>query len=493
MTDQPTMTAERSMTGEQSPSILIDGVWSTDGAEGWFTVSNPATEQPLAQVATAGAAIVDRAVRAARRAFPAWRDLGPHKRATLLQALARIVDERRDAIARIMTAEQGKPLDEARGEVSKVARTFEFYAGEAVRVLGQTIPNEEKGFLSLVEKEPIGVAAAIAPWNYPVELIGWKLGAALAAGCTLVIKPSEYTPLSAVALIECIGLAGFPAGVVNLIQGAGPTGAALVSHPDIDKIAFTGSVSVGEDIFRTMGGIKSVSLELGGNCPMVVGASADVEAAVAGAVRRGFRNMGQICIAVNRVYVHRSLYERFLAGLVEGAGRLSIANGLERPDADLGPMTNIDGIRKVERHVADARERGARLLCGGGRPDGFPHGFFFQPTVFADCTPDTLVMAEETFGPVLGVAPFDTLDEVIAEANAGPYGLAAYVYARDVGEIFTLTRALCFGSIAVNNVDAGIMNAPYGGRKRSGIGYEHGRESMEGYLALKHVRLRHGA
>ncbi len=478
---------------DRSRSFFIGGAWTGEGADGSFTVSNPATERPLAELGSAGKAVVDRAVEAARRAFPAWRDLGPYKRAALLRTLAAEVDRRRDAIARVLTAEQGKPLDEARGEVSKVARTFEFYAAEAVRVLGQTIPNEDPGFLSLVEKEPIGVAAAIAPWNYPVELIGWKLGGALAAGCTLVIKPSEYTPLSAIALVECVEAAGFPEGVVNLVQGAGATGAALVSHPDVDKIAFTGSVSVGENIFRTMGGIKSVSLELGGNCPMVVGASADVEAAVAGALRRGFRNMGQICIAVNRIYVHRSLYDRFLALLAEGAGRLSIGDGLERPDADLGPMTNADGIAKVERHVADARDKGARLLCGGGRPAGFDTGHFFSPTVFADCAPDTLVMSEETFGPVLGVAPFDTLEQAIAEANAGPYGLAAYVYARDVGEIFALTRALCFGSVAVNNVDAGIMNAPYGGRKRSGIGYEHGREGMEGYLALKHVRLRHGA
>lgn len=481
------------MTTDCTHSFFIDGAWSSDAAEGSFDVVNPATGQSLARVAIADAAVVDRAVTAARRAFPAWRDLGPHKRAVLLRALARVVDERRDAIARTLTAEQGKPLDEARGEVSKVARTFEYYAGEAVRVLGQTIPNEDTGYLSLVEKEPIGVAAAIAPWNYPVELIGWKLGGALAAGCTLVVKPSEYTPLSAIALIECVEAAGIPSGVVNLVQGAGATGAALVSHPDIDKIAFTGSVTVGENIFRTMGGIKSVSLELGGNCPMVVASSADVEAAITGALRRGFRNMGQICIAVNRIYVHRSLYDRFLEGVAEGARRLTIADGLQRPDADLGPMTNADGIAKVERHVADAREKGARLLCGGGRPEGFDQGFFYAPTVFADCAPDTLVMSEETFGPVLGIAPFDTLDDAIGQANAGPYGLAAYVYARDVGEIFTLTRALCFGSIAVNNVDAGIMNAPYGGRKRSGIGYEHGREGMEGYLALKHVRLRHGA
>ena len=475
------------------PVFFIDGAWSSGGAEDWFTLVNPANGETIERIAVAGDAAIHGAVAAARRAFPAWRDLGPYKRADLLRALARVVDERRDVIARAVTREQGKPLDEARGEVSKVARTFEFYAAEAVRVLGQTIPNEEQGFLSLVEKEPIGVAAAIAPWNYPVELIGWKLGAALAAGCTLVIKPSEYTPLSAVALIGCVEAAGLPPGVVNLLQGAGKTGAALASHPDIDKIAFTGSASVGENIFRTMGGIKSVSLELGGNCPMVVASTADLDAAVRGALRRGFRNMGQICIAVNRIYVHHSLHDRFATALAEGAQRLSIADGLEQPGADLGPMTNSAGLDKVERHVADAVGKGARLLCGGARPDGMAQGHFYAPTVFDSCTPDMLVMKEETFGPVLGVSAFGELDEAIALANAGPYGLAAYVYAQDVGEIFRLTRALCFGSVAVNNVDAGIMNAPYGGRKRSGIGYEHGREGMEGYLAIKHVRLRHGA
>lgn len=475
------------------PAFLIDGEWTTEGALDAFAVVNPATGAELARVPAAGADVVNRAVVAARRAFPAWRDAGPYRRAALLRRLASVVDERRDAIARVLTAEQGKPLDEARGEVAKVARTFEFYAAEAVRVLGQTIPNEDAGYLSLVEREPIGVAAAIAPWNYPVELIGWKLGGGLAAGCTIVVKPSEWTPLSAIALLDCAVEAGVPPGVVNLVHGAGAVGAALVQHPDIDKIAFTGSGRVGADILRTMGGIKSVSLELGGNCPLVVAPSADIDDAVRGALRRGFRNMGQICIAVNRIYVHRALIDRFTDALVAGARRLVVADGLERPDADLGPMTNADGIAKVERHVADARARGARVLCGGGRPEGLPaRGHFYSPTVIGDCGPDTLVMTEETFGPVVGIAPFDTLDQAVALANAGPYGLAAYVYARDVGEIFGLTRALTFGSVAVNNVDAGIMNAPYGGRKRSGIGYEHGREGMESYLALKHVRVRHG-
>jgi len=470
----------------------IDGGWVADQGGAWREVVNPATGQTIAQMPIAGAAEVDRAVVAARRAFPAWRDLGAQRRADLLRAAGRLVAERRDAIGRAMTSEQGKPLNEAVGEVDKLAKTFAFYAEEAVRIHGSTIPNDEAGFASVVEKEPIGVAAAIAPWNYPAELIGWKLGAGLAAGCTLVVKPSEWTPLTAVGIFECLHDAGLPPGVANLIGGDGGTGQALVSHPDIDKIAFTGSQAVGEQIFRTMGGIKSVSLELGGTCPLIVAPSADLSAAVKGAARRGFRNMGQVCIAINRIYVHRPLYARFVEELVAAVRKLRIDDGLADPAADLGPMTNAEGLAKVEAHVRDALEKGAKLGCGGGRPADRPIGHFYEPTVLSDCTPEMLVMHAETFGPVVGVAPYDNLDEAIASANDSPYGLAAYAYARDVGEIFALSRRLSFGSVAINNVDAGTINAPYGGRRKSGIGYEHGREGLEGYLVLKHVRIRHG-
>ncbi|MDQ0471343.1 aldehyde dehydrogenase family protein [Labrys wisconsinensis] len=481
------------MTDVKTHANYIDGRWTAEGVTEWLDVANPATEAVIARVPQSGAALVDQAVAAARQAFPAWRDLGPHRRAEILRRAAGRVAAAREPIARAMTREQGKPLNEALGEVDKLAKTFGYYAEEAVRILGYTAPNEEAGHLSLVEKEPIGVAAAIAPWNYPVELIGWKLGAGLAAGCTLVVKPSEWTPLSAIGVIDCLHEAGLPPGVVNLVIGDGRTGQALVSHPDVDKIAFTGSLAVGEAIFRTMGGIKSVSLELGGNCPLIVAPSADLDAAVKGAVRRSFRNMGQVCIAINRIYVHRPHYERFVADLVAATRRLVIADGIDDPAADLGPMTNAAGLAKVRGHVEDALAKGARLACGGRRPEGRPVGHFYEPTVLADCTPDMLVMQAETFGPVVGVSACDTLDEAVALANASPYGLAAYAYARDAGEIFALGRRLSFGSVAINTVDAGTINAPYGGRRKSGIGSEHGREGMEGYLQLKHVRIRHGA
>jgi len=471
----------------------LDGAWERSASGGGFIeVENPATEMVIGRVPRCGPPEVDRAVKAARRAFPSWRALTPQRRAEFLRAASSELHKRRDEVARTITSEMGKPLDEARGEVDKVVKTFLFYAEEAVRVLGQTIPNDELGFLSLVEKEPIGVAAAIAPWNYPVELLGWKLGGGLAAGCTLVMKPASKTPMSAVALVECFDEARLPPGVVNLLTGDSRMGEALISHPDVDKIAFTGSQEVGEHIFKTMGGIKAVALELGGNCPLIVAPKANLSAAVTGAVRRSFRNMGQICVAINRVYVHRPLYAEFLDRVSRAARALKIGDGLEHPSADLGPMADSGGVAKTREHIEDALGKGARLVCGGRRPDGFKKGHFFEPTVLADCTPRMLVMNSETFGPVIGVSPFDSLDEAIRLANDSPMGLVAYAYSEDLGEVMTLSKQLSFGSVGVNCVDAGIIGAPYGGRRKSGLGYDHGREGMEGYLILKHVRIRHG-
>lgn len=470
----------------------IDGRMSNDGVGEWIDVVNPATGKVVARMPEAGTAVVERAVEAARRAWPGWRRTNPFERARFLHGIAAEIEKDERTIAAAITEEMGKPLAEALGEVRKLAKAFHYYAEEAVRVFGTTIPNEEDGFTSIIEREPVGVVAAIAPWNYPVELIGWKLAAALGAGCTIVVKPSEYTPSSAVALFRCVHAAGVPAGVANLVTGSRETGRRLVGHPDVDKVAFTGSQAAGEDIYRAVSGITSFSLELGGTCPIIVTKHANLERAVAGTLRRGFRNAGQICIAINRVYVHESVYASFVDALGSRAASLVVADGLVNERADVGPMATRAGVGKVERHVADARERGARVLSGGGRT-GAAEGLFYSPTVLADCTPEMLVMHEETFGPVVGIAPFATLDEAIALANGTPSGLAAYAYTEDLRETFELGRELEFGSVAINNVDAGIMNAPYGGRKQSGIGYEHGHEGLEGYLHLKHLRVHHGA
>ncbi|MGY2230533.1 NAD-dependent succinate-semialdehyde dehydrogenase [Pseudomonas tolaasii] len=475
-------------------ALFIDGQLRK-GAGAQLPVENPATGEVLGHIAAATPQEINETVAAARRAFLLWSRELPKTRAAALHRLGDLIAADAQTLAQVMTAEQGKPVNEARGEVLKLAEACHFYAEEATRVHGEIVPNDQPGFQSLVVREPIGVVAAITPWNYPAELVGWKLCASLAAGCTIVIKPAELTPFTALAIAQkCID-AGIPAGVVNVLTGKGSVvGQALVEHPDVSKVAFTGSSAVGLHIQRSCPQVKRLSLELGGNCPMVVTASADVAAAVKGATRRSFRNCGQICIAINRIYVHRSIYEEFVTQLGAAAEALTVRNGLENPGADLGAMASAEPLNKTRAHLEDALAKGARLVAGGKAPEGeeFAHGHFFRPTVVADCTHEMLVMTEETFGPLVGVAPFDDLAEAVQLANDTPYGLASYVYARDLVDIHTLSAQLDYGNVAINNVDAGIMNAPYGGRKQSGVGYEHGREGLLEYFNFKHVRLHHG-
>ncbi|WP_338724261.1 NAD-dependent succinate-semialdehyde dehydrogenase [Pseudomonas tolaasii] len=475
-------------------ALFIDGQLRK-GAGAQLPVENPATGEVLGYIAAATPQEINETVAAARRAFLLWFRELPKTRAAALHRLGDLIAADAQTLAQVMTAEQGKPVNEARGEVLKLAEACHFYAEEATRVHGEIVPNDQPGFQSLVVREPIGVVAAITPWNYPAELVGWKLCASLAAGCTIVIKPAELTPFTALAIAQkCID-AGIPAGVVNVLTGKGSVvGQALVEHPDVSKVAFTGSSAVGLHIQRSCPQVKRLSLELGGNCPMVVTASADVAAAVKGATRRSFRNCGQICIAINRIYVHRSIYEEFVTQLGAAAEALTVRNGLENPGADLGAMASAEPLNKTRAHLEDALAKGARLVAGGKAPEGeeFAHGHFFRPTVVADCTHEMLVMTEETFGPLVGVAPFDDLAEAVQLANDTPYGLASYVYARDLVDIHTLSAQLDYGNVAINNVDAGIMNAPYGGRKQSGVGYEHGREGLLEYFNFKHVRLHHG-
>lgn len=477
-----------------SGRLFINGEF-VEGAGQRIDVMNPARGTVIGQIAATTSDEVEAAVKAARAAFRVWSRVPAKVRANALHKLGDLIAADATRMAHIMTSEQGKPLNEAKGEILKLADACHFYGEEAVRVLGEIVPNDQNGFQSQVIREPIGVVGAITPWNYPAELVGWKLCASVAAGCAIIIKPAELTPFTALVIAEKVKEAGIPAGVVNVLTGKGSiVGQALVDHPDIDKIAFTGSSAVGLHIQRSCPSVKRLSLELGGNCPLIVTASAEIDAAVKGAARRSFRNMGQICIAINRIYVARPLYEEFVEKLAKAANGLTIGDGLDNPAADIGSMASADPLKKTREHLADALEKGARLIAGGDAPEGeaFARGFFFRPTVVADCTHDMKVMSDETFGPLVGVAPFDTLKEAADCANDTPYGLASYVYARDLGEIYTLSAELDYGNVAINNVDAGIMNAPYGGRKQSGIGYEHGREGLLEYFHFKHVRLFHG-
>lgn len=477
------------MTDLRAVENYVDGKWL--GAAATFDAVNPATNRPLVRVPDSTADDVDAAVAAARRAFDTWKTANPTVRAQFLHRIGDAVKARERELAEAITAEMGKTIGEAVGEVDKLAKAFHYYAEEATRVNGDIIPNDVDGYTSMIFREPIGVVGAITPWNYPLELIGWKLCAAVAAGCTIVVKPSPYASFSPVLLFECIDSVGLPAGVVNLVSGdaAGP---ALAGHPGLDKLAFTGSTATGAEIAKGVPAAMPLTMELGGTCPMIVTDKADLAAAVTGAARRGFRNAGQICIAINRIYVHDSLYERFVHELTERVAQLVTGDGMD-DGVDVGAMATPAGLDMVRRHVADAVDRGATLDTGGSVIADLAPGNFFAPTVLSDCTPDMLIMSDETFGPAVGVMSFTELDDAVSLANGTDAGLAAYVYTQDLTQTHDLGRRLDFGNVAVNNVDAGIMNAPYGGRKGSGFGSEHGKEGLAGYLQYKHLRVRHGA
>jgi succinate-semialdehyde dehydrogenase/glutarate-semialdehyde dehydrogenase len=475
------------MTSPLHCTAYIDGEFRPGGER--LTRLNPATGEVAATFDRADQKVVDDAVAAAVAAFPAWSRTSGFERGALLRRLGEVALERLDDLATTMTLEQGKPLNEARGEVRKFAQAMRFYGEEAERILGETVPNESTDFLSVVQREPVGPVAAITPWNYPVELLGWKLGGALGAGCTIVIKDSEYTPGAGQVMAECLDAAGFPPGVVNIIHGAGDVGAMLAGHPDIAKVAFTGSNATGQKLFRTVSGVTQLTMELGGSCPMIVTRNADLELAAAGAVRRSFRNAGQICIAINRIYVERSVMADFSDRMAELTRALTVGDGFADPDSDVGPVTMEEIRSRTAQHVADAVSRGGRQLAGADdHPSG---GLFRSPALVVDAPVDSQIMTAETFGPAVGVAAVDSLDEAVAHANGVAGGLAAYLYPEDLGETMRAGRELDFGNVAVNNVDAGIINAPYGGRRESGFGSEHGREGLEGYLQYKHLRIRH--
>ncbi|VXB65450.1 aldehyde dehydrogenase [Citricoccus sp. K5] len=475
------------MTMNQTPLKNLIGASWVDGTGTATDVVDPSTGETCARIREAGQELVDQAVASARKAFGAWRQTTEFDRRALLRQLAGLVRRDLEPLAQDITREMGKPIGESRGEVSKLAEAFEYYAEEAVRVYGRTIPNEARNVTSIVRYEPIGVVAAISPWNYPLELIGWKLAASLAAGCTMVLKPSEYTPTSAVRLFGLLAEVGLPSGVANLILGAGTTGGQLTSHPGIDKVAFTGSGRTGAAITRGLAHALPVSMELGGSCPQIVTATANIDDAVAGCLRRGFRNAGQICIAINRVYVARAVHAEFVEKLAAAVVGLSVGPGTEDPD--VGPVTNAEIQDRFLDHIADARDNGGTVVVGGTAIDR--PGTWVQPAVVDNVNDQCLIATEETFGPVVGVTAFDDNDEAVELANGTTAGLAAYLYATDVSEIFEMGHRLDFGNVAVNNPDAGIMNAPYGGRKGSGHGYEHGPEGLHAYLNIKHLRIRY--
>ncbi len=472
--------------------MLVDGAWveAEDGQA--FPVTNPATGEVVGHAPKAAARDVDRAVEAAARAFPGWGSMPPPRRGRMLRRAADLLRERREPIARLLTEEQGKPLKEALGEVDGAAEAFEYFSEEGRRMLGETIATDSNSRRSIVIRQPVGPVAAIAPWNYPLLLISWKLAPALIAGCPVVAKPASDTPLSTLRLFECLHEAGLPPGVAGVVSGpASVVGRALVAHPLIRKIALTGQTETGKEIMRVASDrVARLSLELGGHCPLIVCPDADLDAAAHGGAYRSFRNMGQICNAINRIYVHQAVYDEYVDRFVAKTRALRIGNGLD-PDVDLGPMTNAAGVATARDHIEDAVSKGARVLYGGAPPQGeaYRRGNFFLPTVLVNVNHEMKVMREETFGPVAPIMAVESTDEAVRFANDTPYGLVAYLYTRDLATAITVAERLEVGTVGVNNVAGGEIAYPYGGWKQSGFGIENSRHALSEYLAVKHIRI----
>jgi succinate-semialdehyde dehydrogenase/glutarate-semialdehyde dehydrogenase len=463
-----------------------DGQWRTSTQH--YQVSNPATGESVAEVASVGSAETNEAIAAAAAALPAWRALPAKARAQILQRWFQLIMENQAALAELMVTEQGKVLSEAQGEVAYAASFIEWFAEEAKRAYGQTIPATKAGNQIITFKEPAGVIAAITPWNFPLAMLTRKLGPALAAGCTAVIKPANETPLSAFALIVLAELAGVPPGVINAVSGDTPAiGAALMASPLVRKVSFTGSTPVGKLLMRQAADtVKKLSLELGGNAPFIVFDDADLDAAVTGAMAAKFRNSGQTCVCVNRFYIQDGIYDRFVQRLTDAARALKVAPGMT-PGAQQGPLIHLKAVEKVEAHLQDAINQGARLMCGGERhPLG---GSFFQPTVLADADERMQLAHEETFGPLAACFRFHDEDEAIRRANDTPFGLAAYLYTRDLARAFRVTRQLESGMVGINEGIISTEVAPFGGVKESGLGREGAAIGLEEYLETKYVNL----
>jgi len=462
----------------------VDGKWTAARDGRVIEVANPATGAQLGVVPALGAAETEAAIAAAAAAFPAWRKLLPQERAAYLRRWYELMIAAKDDLALLMTLEQGKPLAEAEGEIAYAASFIEWFAEEARRANAEGITPHLPNRQMSVQREPVGVSAAVTPWNFPSAMITRKAAAALAAGCPMVVRPASETPYSALALAELADRAGIPAGVFSVVTGpSGPIVSALLASPTVRALSFTGSTEVGRKLLA--GGaatVKRMSMELGGHAPLIVFPEASLEDAVAGAVAAKFQTSGQDCLAANRIYVHHSIYERFVERFAAYVRGLRVGNGLEE-GVDIGPLMHERAVAKCEAHVEDARAGGGRVLTGGERLGGC----FFAPTVIADASDDMLIASEETFGPVAAVFRFEDEAEVIARANDTIYGLAAYVWSNDLSRVARVTSALEYGMVAVNCVKMTGAPVPFGGAKQSGLGREGSRHGLEEFTELKYV------
>ncbi len=467
-------------------ACLINGEWVRADGGATRPVRNPATGETLGVIPTMGAAETGRAIAAAAAAFPAWAARTAKERAAVLRRWFELILAHQEDLARLMTAEQGKPLAEARGEIAYAASFIEWFAEEAKRLYGDVIPGHQADKRILVLRQPVGVVAAITPWNFPSAMITRKAGPALAAGCTMVCKPATQTPFSALALAELAQRAGVPAGVFNVITGsAAEIGAQMTSNPAVRKVTFTGSTEIGKKLMAQCAGtVKKLSLELGGNAPFIVFDDADLDAAVQGAIASKYRNTGQTCVCANRLLVQSGVYEQFAGKLAAAVAALRVGDGLQGP-TDQGPLIDANAVAKVEEHIADAVAKGAKVAMGGKR---HPLGHtFFQPTILTDVTPAMMVAREETFGPVAPLFKFETEREAVAMANDTEFGLAAYLYTRDLARSWRVSEALEYGIVGLNTGIISTEVAPFGGVKESGTGREGSKYGILDYTEMKYV------
>jgi succinate-semialdehyde dehydrogenase/glutarate-semialdehyde dehydrogenase len=479
------------MPNLKDPSLLrqqafVGGAWCDADDGQTIAVINPANGETVASVPHMGAAETKRAIDAANAAWPAWRKLPAKERAAILRKWNDLMLENADDLALLMTLEQGKPLAEAKGEVAYAASYFEWFGEEAKRVAGETLASPWPDKRIVVTKEPIGVCAAITPWNFPAAMITRKVAPALAAGCPIVLKPAELTPLSALALAVLAERAGVPKGVFSVVIGDSKAiGGEMTGNPLVRKLSFTGSTAVGRLLMEQCAPtVKKISLELGGNAPFIVFDDADLDAAVEGAIASKFRNAGQTCVCANRLYVQDGVYDEFARKLTVAVGKLKVGDGREE-GVTQGPLIEEKAVRKIEQHIEDAQTKGAKLLLGGKR-HALGHSFF-EPTVLTDVTSDMLVAHEETFGPLAPLFRFKTEDEVIAMANDTEFGLASYFYARDIGRVWRVAEAIESGMVGVNTGIISTEVAPFGGVKQSGLGREGSTYGMDDYLVVKYI------
>ncbi len=464
----------------------INGKWLDAKSSETMAVTNPANGKTLGQIPKMGADETRQAIDCANAAWPAWRDKTASERSAILRRWNDLMLEHQEDLAQIMTAEQGKPLAESRGEIAYGASFIEWFAEEGKRIYGDTIPAHHADKRIVVLKQPIGVCAAITPWNFPNAMITRKAGAALAAGCTMVIKPAKDTPFSALALCELAERAGIPAGVLNVVTGsAGAIGGEMSTNPTVRKLSFTGSTDIGRILMaQTAETIKKVSMELGGNAPLIVFEDADLDAAVEGTLISKYRNTGQTCVCTNRILVQDSVYDAFAEKLAKAVKELKVGDGTEE-GVTLGPLINMAAVDKIEEHIADAVEKGAKIKVGGERHER--GGSFFQPTLLTDVTPDMLVAKDETFGPLAPMFRFTTEEQAIEMANDTEFGLASYFYSENLSRVWRVSEALEYGMVGINTGLISTAIAPFGGVKQSGIGREGSKYGLDDYLEIKYL------